>query len=824
MIELLYSFCFFFGIAFIGFIKSKVHKIIKLIIVFFQLVIIYVYWIKYFTQPEVILKYELIHELPFNPIIHLSPKSGDDLIKIEKLNNKTYSLKKDINFSKKCSPYFYINEIYECPITDIIIENNKSFIHEGYNEIKLEDNKYLYFTNKNMSGRLYRNISYYSSHNYLTNNESDYLSLESFKKKKQLEDLKLSNPYTTYYHYGKYAYCFLTVISLCLLFYNSCEAPNPRTFCYLKQIGYTFDIIELLIMSIGLLLFENLKQFIFNEDNMDLLNSLGYVFNFNPNFNFNLENIALSMEIAKIFIEILYIISPKGCCICRNICIYSYTNDKFFCWNQLGIFFLALPLWIKYAMFFIKDIQNDIKIKKNYEHLKYNWKTNPIYNIEISPNKDYVIGKISTKKEEYKLYKWKNTTFKINRLDNFNYYNIYERKNGKLCGKDSFGNNLYFPEYTECPINDIIITYKPYIEGYNKLLLGDNYTYLHYTNKKIENNIIIDLRASYSYDNYHIQLNLDKTNDLCYFLYFHEDECKNHTEFTSIPFYKILDEWKSSYFIDINQSFYTHEDYISLYSIYYLGIDSDIVRKREKISGFEKYMDIFNLIDILKYISIIINIFAFIYISTVLLRSKNNRKHYNISVFLLILLIGIIYLYFISININIKYIKGFIEKISYDFGKNKNEYIFSISIFLYEILLFSILLSATIFTICFKKNSTLNKNNNRQKCRIRIIKEGQKKNNERPPANLFKNNNNSKDKQNASNSPLQKQKPILPVIKEDKFICIFCNINKSTITLYPCLHRVCCESCYHSIQNTPNELKICPLCSCDVIKKLDDKL
>ena len=39
--------------------------------------------------------------------------------------------------------------------------------------------------------------------------------------------------------------------------------------------------------------------------------------------------------------------------------------------------------------------------------------------------------------------------------------NIYKNNNDKkkLCGKDSFGNNLYFPENEECPINDIFIDY-----------------------------------------------------------------------------------------------------------------------------------------------------------------------------------------------------------------------------------------------------------------------------------------------------------------------------------------------------------------------------
>ena len=107
-----------------------------------------------------------------------------------------------------------------------------------------------------------------------------------------------------------------------------------------------------------------------------------------------------------------------------------------------------------------------------------------------------------------------------------------------MCGKDSFENDLFFPEDMECPINDIIITNDTYLEGYKKLPLGAKDIYLYYTNKKIDKNIIIDIRASY---NYLMQLNLNKTNDLCYSLKDLYIGCKYFEQIYLGEFYENID-------------------------------------------------------------------------------------------------------------------------------------------------------------------------------------------------------------------------------------------------------------------------------------------
>ena len=472
-----------------------------------------------------------------------------------------------------------------------------------------------------------------------------------------------------------------------------------------------------------------------------------------------MECIIFSSEIIKILYEILYIIIPKDCCKCQN----KNKNDC--------IYFLSfVPLFFIYFLFFILDIDNHNSIQEHYDYLKYNWKTNPISSIEINNNKDYELGKIIIQNEEYKFYEWKNKTFKINRINNFDYYNIYESYNSKICGKDSFGNNLYFPEDIECPINDIIITTNSSLESYNKLPLGDNVTYLYYTNKKIEKNIIIDLRASYqitSYDKLYIQLNLDKSNDLCYFLANNNIDCQRNKKDISIPFYEILDIWDASSFININKPINSSRKNVSLNSIYYQGINSSNFIERRILLNFKKHMDIFKIIIIFKYISVIINVTSLIFINIFLSQKKITKKQVIITIILLILIIIIIIIYSFSLIINIKYIKGFIEKIFSELKIEKNEYILGIIILLYEFLIFLSLLCITNFTLFFKGNSHLNNNNNNnnnnnpQEIIQGIIKGVNKRNDGKFPAQLFKNKNNSEDKENISNFPLQVQNPII---------------------------------------------------------------
>ena len=133
----------------------------------------------------------------------------------------------------------------------------------------------------------------------------------------------------------------------------------------------------------------------------------------------------------------------------------------------------------------------------------YNWELNPFKSIEVIQNEE----------SKYN-FKWGNNIFKIEKFENFNYIDLYQNGDGKICGKDNYGNNLYFPENSECPINDIFISNSNQnLSGYKKFKLNET-SYLYYTNQYIEGKIMVDLRIS---QNSEIPLNPEGKSDYNYF-------------------------------------------------------------------------------------------------------------------------------------------------------------------------------------------------------------------------------------------------------------------------------------------------------------------
>ena len=80
---------------------------------------------------------------------------------------------------------FYIKNLYECPITDIIIENHKGFISQGFTELKLPNGDYIFFRNKSKIGRLYieSNLYFNPKINSLKIYDSNNNNYEKFIKK-----------------------------------------------------------------------------------------------------------------------------------------------------------------------------------------------------------------------------------------------------------------------------------------------------------------------------------------------------------------------------------------------------------------------------------------------------------------------------------------------------------------------------------------------------------------------------------------------------------------------------------------------------------------
>ena len=101
-------------------------------------------------------------------------------------------------------------------------------------------------------------------------------------------------------------------------------------------------------------------------------------------------------------------------------------------------------------------------------------------------------------------------------MNNFDYINIYLKNEGKICGKDNYGNDLYFPNNVECPINEIYFSESNEdIPGYTKIELN-NGTFLYYTNQSVNGKIVADLKIST--DNY-IPLNPEYSSDFSFILF-----------------------------------------------------------------------------------------------------------------------------------------------------------------------------------------------------------------------------------------------------------------------------------------------------------------
>ena len=116
----------------------------------------------------------------------------------------------------------------------------------------------------------------------------------------------------------------------------------------------------------------------------------------------------------------------------------------------------------------------------------------------------------------------------MEKLTDYDYNNIYTNEKGKLCGKNSNGNKLYFPENIDCPINSIRFSSNNYNDPYLKLLKIDDNYYLYFTNTNIEGKIVVDIRVGSSKG---LQLNLEDDNDICKsFLSLNEYIFKNNKE------------------------------------------------------------------------------------------------------------------------------------------------------------------------------------------------------------------------------------------------------------------------------------------------------
>ena len=390
--------------------------------------------------------------------------------------------------------------------------------------------------------------------------------------------------------------------------------------------------------------------------------------------------------------------------------------------------------------------------------------------------------------------------------------NIYpiNEKEGKKCGKDSFGNNLYFPKDVECPINDIFFennNNKDY-SGYNKLNLGFN-NYLYFTNKKTDKNIIIDIKIGIP--SIPFQLNNEKANEICDYIYekgFYKElggKCLKYNKFNTIPFYYEIDHWDLYDFLqntfELNDINYFGEIY--LYSLTYQGFNSTSLKNRNNIKDYKKKMDDFIPLSIVKNVFGSFNFIYYIFFSLILINTYNN----TIILIVSLIFIGLLFFHFIIIisclALNIQFVQNCMNKINNDFERHRNNYAWILFIFFLDIFFlvyyigitcklflpsdcwasFDIkkivnLIKEKIFCCCFNRNSRNNNNSNINRIHL-------------PNNNINGNNGNLSEVRNIN-------------------LCIICCQRNSNIAFIRCGHKCYCLECYRdAINNNQNK---CPIC------------
>ena len=814
MIELLYAVIIVLGISIVFYFIFPTFQYLKIYFYPFQLLI----WIILISQNQYKKHYlwdepdfNSIHELPYPPINNINVIYDSDAnitdIKVN-YSNKAYSLIETKDYSKKCINNFYIPQSEICPITDIIVEYSNYNTYSDYERIEI-NNGYIYYKRDYQQGKFYDSIKIdlaYNNKYILIDNKYktikfsysfDYQNIETIKR---LEENKLLKPFKNFKNYKNITDFICLLILIFSIIYYWMGSKKDNNWNYFKIIDNSLQLILFILYLIRFILFGKVKKFF--KENKDLYTNVHlefdrmiYFINYFPK-NISINSFPLALSIVIIFFFILSFVIKNKCSAFSD----SSNDDKYYFFNndeKYRIFILSFPFIIIYFICFILDIINDTKIKKIYKNTIDNWDTSPIISIDINTENDYELGHILSKEKEFYFYSWKFNYFTITKSSEYNYMNIYsyDDNNGKICGTDSLGNSLYFPQNMECPINDVFIENNDNIDypEYKKLSLGYN-NYLYYSNKKTDKSIIIDIKVGFP--NVPIQLSTKKTNELCNSIYdkgFYKEiggECRNYYNFNTIPFYNEIDHWDLYDFLQNNFEL-TNINYIgeiSLYSLAYQGFNSTSNRKNDLIKKYKSKMNNFISLSIVKNIFSSFNLLYFIIFSRILIENSNKNIHLYIS----LAFIGLLFFHFIIIisclSLNVIYVKNIMNRINNDFDRKRNSYCWILLTFFLDIafLFYYIYITFRLFKdkineiiSCFKTKFFL--------C-------------------CKRNNNNINNRNEVNRNEINRNEN--KNISEEN-LCIICYQERRNIA-FGCGHMCYCSNCYDKIKiSNKNE---CPVC------------
>ena len=517
MLQLFLIFIVLFVLIFLPFLICRIFKrheiplLFLLMFIFlhlFDLIIIGILLSNYFYKAIIFWKdsdYQFIHSLPIKPIKNIY-MHYDTEIEIETFNNLSYTTAKTILYTNECLKNFYIKDNDTCPITDIIKQNFPGDFGSNYIEIIINNNlnvSYLYYTNNNINGTLYFNNDSNTNTNTNTNiiiniNDSfnNIFNFSEYNEQEKLKEYDIKKVIKDFKNYTNYS----DIICLSFLFVSLFLTFINIVFTYtIYIINIMIQIILFIFYLIRYIKFLELKN-VFIKYKDFILNQYEYnsTNEYFPNKYFNIESFSLALQINILLIIIIYSPLFEKCLFGKKFVLEKDKNKYDFFPIVLVMIYICIFLFTT-IIYLIKLMNNYHKINYRLNYLNNIWKLNPIYNITFDSNIEE-----DNENNENKI-NWKERKIIFKRLNGYDYKSIFyesKNKNNKICGKDTFGNDLYFDKYAECPINDIVITSDINFDKkgiYEQLRLSYE-LFLYYTNKKIDGKIINNLIASYLND------------------------------------------------------------------------------------------------------------------------------------------------------------------------------------------------------------------------------------------------------------------------------------------------------------------------------------
>ena len=223
--------------------------------------------------------------------------------------NSNYSSMNDSNYSNECL-YNYFISYSTCPITDIIIENGKNDKYKNYTEIKINNNKYLYYTRNKKDGKLYK-----YTHDIIYEDDLTFLSDFDFNaacKIKIMDQDRSNNLFTNFKNIIDYGDIIIIIVIFYYAFDIYREPLGNRVFSFRKISNMIYELGILIFYLIRYSEFAEFKNFLFTKE--DIYKDKGiydkeenYYF---PNKVFNLDSFPVAISLNMLLIRLIYIIIP----------------------------------------------------------------------------------------------------------------------------------------------------------------------------------------------------------------------------------------------------------------------------------------------------------------------------------------------------------------------------------------------------------------------------------------------------------------------------------------------------------------------------------